>query len=133
MSHLRPLLLLALASGVMTLAACSPPGAFASLPDTASETIKVYASECDQGDPAGCFAVGLAWWQADTNQQGLTRDDAQALRWMTRACELGNDAACTMAPRIEAGDDPIGTAPTTSAPTPHGVHAGDGSGAATVE
>lgn len=130
---MRSLAIVALTLVVPTLlAGCSRSGAFAELPDTASETVKVYAAECDQGDAAGCFAVGLAWWQAETNQQGLERDDAQAARWMARSCELGNEPACDMATRIEAGESPIGSAPATEAPTPHGVH-GEGSGAPAAE
>lgn len=127
--------LAAVAAVAATLVGCGRAGAFAELPDTASQTVKVYATECDQGDANACFAVGLAWWQADTNQQGLERDDARAARWMARACELDHVAACETVDRITAGQSPIGTAPTTEAPTPHGVHgtASEGSGTSTSE
>lgn len=111
-----------IAAPLVGLVACDRSGALAELPDTASQTVSVYASECDQNDANACFAVGLAWWQADTNGQGLTYDAEQAARWTGRACDLGHEHACAITAQIVGGESPIGAAPATDAPTPHGVH-----------
>ena len=65
------------------------------LPETASNNAQLYAQECDEGEAASCFALGLVYQMGDDeNAQGVPRDEAHARALFERACAAGHEMAC---------------------------------------
>lgn len=64
------------------------------LPETASDNVRRYARECDDGVAASCYALGLVFELGEETRQGVPRDDARARSLFERACDGGEAAAC---------------------------------------
>uniref|UniRef100_UPI003988FB00 tetratricopeptide repeat protein n=1 Tax=Helicobacter bizzozeronii TaxID=56877 RepID=UPI003988FB00 len=51
---------------------------------------KLFAKSCDQGNPAGCFAVGTMY----DNGVGIQRDPEKATRYYEMGCSGGDASEC---------------------------------------
>ncbi len=60
------------------------------LPPSASRVAQSHAVACDEGDPVGCYALGLIYKLGDDAYQGVPADEEHARQLFSHACELGS-------------------------------------------
>ena len=73
--------------------ACTPSWS-ARLPADASPNARLYAAECDGGEAASCYALGLLFQLGPETGHGVPRDNLTAAELFTQACEGGHPPAC---------------------------------------
>ena len=64
-----------------------------------TEAFKEFTKLAEEGDSNAQFNLGFMYG----NGQGVTRDYAQALKWVTKAAELGNGITLICGPAIPLG------------------------------
>jgi len=64
---------------------------------TGDGLIAMFDTQCAQGDAQSCITAGALY---EHGQVGVPVDRAKARSYYQRACQLGNDAGCTLAKQL---------------------------------
>lgn len=91
-------------AALLLLVACRPSWS-ERLPAQASPNAKLYATECDAGEPASCFALGLLYELGESTGHGVPSNATLATELITKACEADHALACEHLAR-ETNDAP---------------------------
>lgn len=72
----------------------------------ATDPVRAYASECDEGVATSCYALGLVYLLDEEAGQGVPMDRQHAQELFTRACSAGVEQACAANQAVSEGSQP---------------------------
>lgn len=88
------------------LSACNRSLESTRLGPDATEPVRAYASECDEGVATSCYALGLVYLLDEEAGQGVPIDRQHAQELFTRACSAGVQQACAAQLAVSEGSQP---------------------------
>lgn len=90
----------------VVLPACNRSLESTQLGPDATDSVRAYALECDDGIATSCYALGLVYLLDEEAAQGVPTDRHHAQVLLSRACSAGVDQACAADQALSEGSQP---------------------------
>ena len=90
----------------MALSACNRSLESTRLGPDATDPVRAYAAECDDGVATSCYALGLVYLLDEEAGQGVPTDRRHAQELLSRACSAGVEQACAADQALSEGSQP---------------------------
>ena len=90
----------------LLLPACNRSLESTRLGPDATDSVRAYAAECDEGVATSCYALGLVYLLDEEAGQGVPTDRQHAQELFSRACSAGVEQACAAGQAVQEGSQP---------------------------